>query len=69
VVHGEHAWIAPAGQQFTEGVLHLHANPDARGTLARNGRDLVEKNFGWRSAAEAFRECCLKVMPGSAQRG
>jgi glycosyltransferase involved in cell wall biosynthesis len=68
-VHGENAWITSAGESFTEGVLHLLSDSSTRNSLARNGRDLVEKNFGWRSAAEAFRDCCLKVMPGVQHRG
>jgi glycosyltransferase involved in cell wall biosynthesis len=65
-VHGENAWIVPPGQLFTEGVLHLLTESGTRNALARSGRELVERNFSWRSAAEAFRDCCLKVMPIAA---
>lgn len=68
VVHGEHAWIVPPGPGFAEGVIHLLANPDTRKSLAENGRKLVEENFSWRRAAEAFREHCRKVMPSVGQQ-
>lgn len=63
VTHKEHAWIAPPGAAFTEGVLHVLSNPEDRQAMARRGRALVETEFGWRKAAEVFRGYCMELIP------
>lgn len=68
VVHGEHAWITALGASFTEGVLHLLSKPDARQTMAHRGRELVEREFGWRKAAEIFRAYCMGLIPDAVPR-
>jgi glycosyltransferase involved in cell wall biosynthesis len=68
VVHEEHAWISESGTPFTEGILHLLSKPEARQTMARRGRELVEAEFGWRKAAEIFRDYCMEIIPDAVPR-
>jgi sugar transferase (PEP-CTERM/EpsH1 system associated) len=47
VTDGEHLLIADAPQHFADGVLRLLSDPALAHDLARRGRALVEREYGW----------------------
>ncbi len=50
--------VAADADEFAGGVVELLDDGDARSTLARRGRDFVEKHFDWDRSAAALEEEC-----------
>jgi glycosyltransferase involved in cell wall biosynthesis len=54
VQDGEHLLIADTTSSLVEAVTRLLADVDLRRRLARNGRELVERRYGWETIAAAY---------------
>jgi sugar transferase (PEP-CTERM/EpsH1 system associated) len=58
--------IADRPAEFSDAIVHLLTNDDARLRLGRAARELVEQRFSWRSVAECVDEIVTRVAKSAA---
>lgn len=62
VRHGEHLLVADAPQAFADSVLRVLSEPDLAASLSRQGRTLVEQEYGWASIATQLETFYAQVL-------
>jgi glycosyltransferase involved in cell wall biosynthesis len=62
VLPGHHALAADRDDEFAEAVLMLLRDPVVANTIARNARDLVERRFTWRTAAQRYEALYARLV-------
>ena len=65
VKHGEHILIADTAEQFVRSVEQLLTDDQLRETLARNGRQLIEKEYAWESIVGKTLKIFDQLLPGA----
>jgi glycosyltransferase involved in cell wall biosynthesis len=66
-VNGEHLLIADEAQAFARAVLQVLEDRVLATRLARNGRTLVERGYGWPSIVERLEQFMLELRPRALQ--
>jgi len=68
VKHREHLLIADEPAAFADAVVHLLSNPAAGGTLARAGRELVDRTYQWSAVVDRVETFYSELVQSHRQR-
>ena len=61
VEHGRHLLLADSPEEYAKAIASMLENPEQKQAMAREGHELVTRNYSWKTVSARLHELCLNI--------